>query len=64
MENIQVVVRIRPANGNERDNNDLEIWSVQNQDTITISNDRFNDLVRMRKFVPGQRVEFTFSNST
>ncbi|CAD8207126.1 unnamed protein product [Paramecium octaurelia] len=61
MENIQVVVRIRPSNGAERDNNDLEIWSVQNQDTITISNDRFNDLVRMRKFVPGQRVEFTFN---
>ncbi|CAD8109570.1 unnamed protein product [Paramecium primaurelia] len=61
MENIQVVVRIRPSNSTERDNNDLEIWSVQNQDTITISNDRFNDLVRMRKFVPGQRVEFTFN---
>ncbi|CAD8123780.1 unnamed protein product [Paramecium sonneborni] len=61
MENIQVVVRIRPSNVLEKDNNDLEIWSVQNQDTITISNDRFNDLVRMRKFVPGQRVEFTFN---
>ena len=56
-----MLVRIRPSNGAERDSNDLEIWSVMGSDTITITNDRFNDLVRMRKFVPGQRVEFTFN---
>jgi centromeric protein E len=60
MENIQVIVRVRPSNPTEREGNDLEIWQTVG-DTITISTDRYNDLVRMRKFLPSQRVEFSFS---
>jgi centromeric protein E len=52
MENIQVIVRVRPSNPMEREGNDLEIWQIMQGDTITISADRYNDLVRMRKFLP------------
>lgn len=61
MENIQVTVRVRPSNAQERDGMDLEIWQIVGADTITVAPDRYNDLVRCRKFLPSQRVEFTFS---
>ena len=36
MENIEVALRIRPINYYERENNDIEIWNVNNSETVFI----------------------------
>jgi centromeric protein E len=62
MENIQVIVRVRPSNPFERVEKDLEIWDIQGGEVISIAADRYQDLVRNRKFLPSQRVEFSFNH--
>ena len=61
MENIQVIVRVRPTNPLEKSDNDLEIWHI-NGESISIATERYTDLVRMRKFLSSQRVEFSFNH--
>ena len=62
MENIEVGIRIRPINITEISCNDLEIWDSLAPQTIGISNEKYNELLRFRKIVPGQKTSFNFSN--
>lgn len=61
MENIEVILRIRPINTSEINSLDTEIWETDNQDMVGIPTDKYNDLVRMRKIAPGQKNLFNFS---
>lgn len=62
MENIEVAIRIRPANFSELSAGDLEIWDALSQETIGISAEKLTELLRFRKIVPGQKTSFNFSN--
>ena len=61
MENIEVLVRIRPPNDREIESNDFNVWSGINTDTIGVSQDKYTELMRQRKLVPGQKIQFTYS---
>ena len=61
MENIEVAIRIRPINFSELSNNDMEIWDSLSEQTIGISNDKYNELLRCRKIIPGQKTSYNFS---
>lgn len=37
MENIEVALRIRPQNFFERENNDIDVWTVLNNEILSIS---------------------------
>ena len=49
MENIEVAVRVRPINERERDNNDLDVWTVSSKEMIGITPDKYNILIRLGK---------------
>ena len=64
MENIEVLLRIRPVNASENNSGDLDIWNVVNNNSIYIHQDRYLDLIKTRKVNPGQNISFTFSKNT
>ena len=61
MENIEVAIRIRPPSTRELENSDLEIWSVVNHETIQISPERYQELMRQKRAIPFQRTQYSFS---
>ena len=61
MENIDVTVRIRPQNQKEIESNDIEIWSEMSGENIGISLEKYDELIKMRKLIPGQKLQFSFS---
>jgi hypothetical protein len=61
MENIQVVLRVRPQNPHESESHDPEIWQVYSSNTIAIDPTKQDDLIRSRKIGIGHRTQFSFS---
>ncbi len=59
MENIEVLLRIRPISPSEQ-LSDMSIWEA-NGNTVGIPNERYEELVRMRKMMPGLKNAFNFS---
>ena len=62
MENIQVILRVRPQNHQEVEANDQDIWSVIPPSMISLSSDRHVELIKSRKIGVGHRTDFNFSN--
>ena len=61
MENIEVVLRIRPMMPAERESQDIEIWTIAQDNTVKICPQKYQDLVRMKRIVPAIKTEYTFS---
>ena len=59
MENIEVLLRIRPISSAEQFS-DIPIWEANNN-TVGIPNEKYDDLVRARKLMPGLKNVFNFS---
>ena len=47
-ENVQVFLRIRPANSRELDRNEMNIWSV-GKNYLRLNSDKYNGLVKQHK---------------
>jgi len=62
MENIQVVLRVRPQNHLEVENNDKEVWQVLNSSTMCVNPDIHADLIKTKKIGFGHKTDFSFSN--
>jgi len=41
MENIEVVLRIRPPNVKEQEINDIDVWEAQSAETIGMAKDKY-----------------------
>ncbi|KRX00715.1 P-loop containing nucleoside triphosphate hydrolase [Pseudocohnilembus persalinus] len=64
MENIQVSARIRPINNNERNQLEVDLWKNEPQtNTISASQDSYNELIRLRKMIPGQKTTYTLDKT-
>ena len=61
MENIQVILRIRPPNPNEVETNDQEVWQVFSN-TVSVTQSLQEDLFKTRKIGSGSRTEFTYNH--
>lgn len=61
MENIEVAIRIRPINLSELSSNDMDIWDSVNCQAIGIPSDKYNEMLRLRRIVPGQKISYNFS---
>jgi len=62
MENIQVILRVRPQSVQEQESNDQEVWQVLSSNTISMNSRSQEDLLKTRKISAGNRTEFTFNN--
>lgn len=61
MENIQVVLRVRPQNSVEVETGDREVWQVPTPNAICIKPDLHEDLIKAKKIGFGHRTDFAFS---
>ena len=62
MENIQVILRVRPQNNQELEANDQDIWTVFPPSMISLTSDRHIELMKSRKIGVGHKTDFNFSN--
>ena len=63
MENIQVILRVRPQNNQELESNDPNIWTVFPPSNISLTTDRHIDLMKSRKISVGHKTDFNFSTN-
>lgn len=61
MENIQVVLRVRPQNHLEVENNDQEVWQVLNSSTMCVNPEIHGELIKNKKIGFGHKTDFSFS---
>lgn len=61
MENIQVVLRVRPQNPKEVECSDPEVWRVAKENTAYIDPDKHMELVNNKKLGVGHRAHFSYS---
>ena len=60
MENLEVILRIRPKNYSEIELCDPEIWSIYGN-SICIYPEKLNELIEMKKILPNQQNFFSLS---